>query len=139
MDSDTFRFIERQLYNYDETKRRIEELRDTLTCDASPAVREMVPGAGYISDPTANKAIRAVMSSPVLYRMETNIRSIDASLRRLTDGHRKVFYLKYQLDLSVPAVCMRMPCSTSGFYKLRRQLVEMAAEEMGFKEVTSQK
>lgn len=133
MDSDTFRFIERQLYNYDETKRRIEELRDTLSYDASPTVREMVPGAGYISDPTANKAIRAVMSSPVLYRMETNIRSIDAALRRLTDSHRQLFHLKYQLDLPVPMVCMRLPISTSGFYKLRRQLIYMVAEEMGFK------
>lgn len=131
LDRAVFRYIEHELYNYDETKREIEELREDII-EKAP-LKEVVPGTGFISDPTARKAIKLVTSTAIA-RMERTVRAIDRALARLSDEHRQLFDLKYRQCLSWQKICDEMPVSERTYFRLRRELVYMVAVEMGLAE-----
>mgnify|MGYP000872409590 CR=1 FL=1 len=131
LDRAVFRYIEHELYNYDETKREIEELRMDII-EKAP-LKEAIPGTGYVSDPTARKAMKLVTST-ALARMERTVRAIDRALARLTDEHRQLFELKYRQCLPWQRVCELIPLSERSYFRLRRELVLMVALEMGLAE-----
>ena len=128
LDRAVFRYIEHELYNYDETKKEIEELREDII-ERAP-LKETVPNMGYISDPTARKALKLV-SSTAIARMERTVRAIERALARLSDDHRQLFELKYRQCLPWKRVCELMPVSERTYFRLRRELVIMVAFEMG--------
>lgn len=126
-----FRYIEHELYNYDNTLNEIQRIRDEII-DALP-VRETIPDAGYISDPTAKKATKLVTNT-VLVRMTRTVAAIDKALARLSDNHRALFDLKYRQDLSWQQVCQELPVSERTYFRIRRELVHMVATELGLAE-----
>lgn len=128
LDRAVFRYIEHELYNYDETKKEIEELRMDII-EKGP-LKEAVPGTGYVSDTTARKAIKLVTNT-ALARMERTVRAIDRALARLSDDHRQLFELKYRQCLPWQRVCELIPLSERSYFRLRRELVLMVALEMG--------
>ena len=131
MERAVFRFIEHELFSYERTKREIQELREDIISDSS-APRDSIPSAGHISDTTARKAIR-LMTNTALTRMTRTVAAIDRAMCRLNENHRALFELRYKQALPWQAVCERMPYSERGFYKLRKEIVEMTADEMGLK------
>ncbi len=132
IDRSVFRYVEHELYNYDSTKRYIEDLRDSIIHQTIP--RETIPGTGHVSDPTARKAIKLV-SSPVLAHMERVVNAVDKALKRLSDDHVSLFELKYRQGLSWRRVCAEMPTSERTYFRLRRELVLMVACELGLVDV----
>ncbi len=125
-----FRYIEHELYNYKETKKEIQELREDIQEGMSVPLKEAVPGRGYISDPTSRKAMK-LLTSKALKKMVGNVTAIDRALNRLNDDHRQLFVLKYQHALHWKKVCSEMPVSDRTYFRLRRELVLMVAAEMG--------
>lgn len=125
-----FRYIEHELYNYEETKKKIYELREDILEEMPVPFKEVVPGTGHISDPTARQATKLVTST-ALKKMVDNVTAIDRSLDRLNDDHRQLFVLKYQHALHWKKVCSEMPVSDRTYFRLRRELVLMVAAEMG--------
>lgn len=126
-----FRYIEHELYNYDNTLNEIQRIRDEII-DALP-VRETIPDAGYISDPTAKKATKLVTNT-ALVRMTRTVAAIDKALSRLPESHRALFYMKYRQDLPWQQVCVEMSVSERSYFRMRRELVEMVALELGLAE-----
>jgi DNA-directed RNA polymerase specialized sigma24 family protein len=98
-----------------------------------PPLRETVPSTGYVSDPTARKATRLVTNT-ALTRMTRTVAAIDKALARLTKNHRALFNLKYRQDLPWQQVCTELPTSERSYFRMRRELVEMVALEMGLAE-----
>jgi RinA family phage transcriptional activator len=99
----------------------------------APPLRETIPDAGYISDPTAKKATKLVTNT-VLVRMTRTVAAIDKALVRLGDNHRALFDLKYRQDLSWQQVCQELPVSERTYFRIRRELVHMVATELGLAE-----
>jgi RinA family phage transcriptional activator len=126
-----WRYIENELYNYDDTKELIVNLREDII-NHTPT-KELVPGTGYVSDPTARKATKLV-SSKAIARMMTVIKAIDKALARLTDDHRAIFELKYRQALPWQQVCQELPTSERSYFRLRRELILMVAYELGLAE-----
>ena len=126
-----FRYVEHELYNYDNTMVEMQNLREDII-DRTPT-RETVPGKGYVSDPTAKKAVNLV-SSKAIARMTTVVNAIDRALARLTDNHRALFELKYRQALPWQQVCQELPASERTYFRLRRELVIMVAVELGLAE-----
>lgn len=62
---ETRKLIEKKLHNYKDIKRRIEDWQLSVM---HPENKQSVPGAGYISDPTANQAIK--LADPPAYIRE---------------------------------------------------------------------
>ena len=52
---ETYRFIEALLHNRDSIQREIDDWRLSVRY---PENKQVIPGAGYISDPTSNQAIK---------------------------------------------------------------------------------
>ena len=126
-----FLYIEHELYSYDATKRSLVELREDII-DETPLPEVMVSG-GTTPNPTERKAARLVQNA-ALARMERVIRAVERALGRLTESHRQLFELKYLQSLEWPQVCDEMAISERSFFRLRRDLVLMAAEELGLGE-----
>lgn len=126
-----FRYVEHELYNYDNTLVEMQNLREGII-DRTPT-RETVPGKGYVSDPTAKKAVNLV-SSKAIKRMTTVVNAIDRALARLTDNHRALFVLKYRQALPWQQVCRELPTSERSYFRMRRELILMVAVELGLAE-----
>ena len=62
---ETYKFIEAKLHDYDEIKRRIEEWELSVR---HPENKQIISGVGYISDPTANQAVK--LAEPPKYIRE---------------------------------------------------------------------
>ena len=122
-----FRYIETELYNYDYTKRKLEEVKRDIIA-AAP-----IPSAGSktaVADPTASKAGK-LLSNRTICRMEETLASIDRALQLVDDDHRTLFELYYRQGLRWRKVCDTMPTSRATFFRLRDQLVAMTALQMG--------
>lgn len=128
IDKSVFRYIEHELYCYDATKHSIEELRDEIISGKSGAM--LVPGTGYVSDPTAQKAVKLV-SSPALAHMERTVRAIERAIDRLSEEHAQLFELKYRQNKHWKRVCIEMPTSERTYFRLRKELVLAVACELG--------
>lgn len=126
-----FRYVEYELYGYEQTKKEIQELREDMLEDR-PALIEVasISKSGQISDPTAQKVTR-LLTSRVLKKMADNICAIDRALSRLNDEHRQLFVLKYLQALPWQKVRSDIPISDRTYFRLRRELVSMVAVEMG--------
>jgi len=131
LEKSVFRYIEHELYNYKYTLQTIEDLRENII-DSVP-LRETVPSAGFISDPTARKATKLVTNT-ALARMTRTVAAIEKALNRLNQDHRAVFELKYCQALPWKRVCDEMPVSERTYFRLRRELVYMVAMELGLAE-----
>ena len=125
-----FRYVEHELYSYHQTKKEIEDIRESIiegTCKPESGSRT----EGCTSDTTGSKVSR-LLSSAALMRMERVINAIDVSLDRLGEQHRDLFRMKYQLRYPTEKICQEMPCSDRSFYRQRRELVEMVGSHLGF-------
>ena len=123
-----FRYIEHELYNYEITLQDMENIQSNII--EAPPLRETVPSTGHISDPTARKGIELVTNT-ALVRMTRTVAAIEKALARLSDNHRALFNLKYRQDLPWQQVCQELPTSERSYFRMRRELVQMVALEMG--------
>ena len=127
-----FKYIEHELYNYDLTKKLVDELREDIILSA-PYKEAVGSTKAGVSDATAKKAVKLV-SSITLARMTKTVIAIDRALARLTDDHRLLFELKYRQALPWQKVCDEIPTSERTYFRLRREVVYMVAAELGLAE-----
>ena len=122
-----FRYIEHELYNYEQTKKDLALYREQiLEGTASPEVAvQSSPG-----DVTANKAVK-LTSSAFVVQAERVINAIDRSLAILGDRHKELFKLKYQMGITWPNITIDMGISDRTYYRLRRELVITVGQQLG--------
>ena len=125
-----FRYIEHELYNYQQTKKDIENMRESII-EGKSATENGTGKSDTISDTTGNKATKLV-STTALLRMERVVNAIDISLDRLGEQYQKFFHAKYQERYTTVKTCIQLHLSESTYYRHRRVLVEMVAEQLGF-------
>lgn len=123
-----FRYVEYELYNYDNTKKELQRYREAIL-EGSPGQQEIKVQTGT-GDPTAKKAIQLV-SSAFIARAEQTIQAIEKSLAMLSEGHRKLFKLKYQECLPWQEVAIELEVSDRTYFRMRRELVTTVAQQLG--------
>ena len=122
-----FRYIEHELYNYEQTKKDLQLYREQIL-ESSPSPEVAVQsGPG---DSTAMKAIKLV-SSAFVVQSERVINAIDRALAILTEKHRKLFDLKYQDCLPWQEILVEMNISDRTYFRLRRELVATVGQQLG--------
>ena len=122
-----FRYIEHELYSYDMIKAELRLAEQEII--EGQYYKEVAVSGGMIPDPTGTKIAR--LSALREGRMAATIRAIDRALQRLDETHQQVFYLKYRQCLSWQEVCDTIPISQSLYFKKRRELVQMTAQQLG--------
>ena len=122
-----FRYIEHELYNYEQTKKDLALYREQiLEGTAKPEVSvQSSPG-----DVTQSKAIK-LTSSAFVVQAERIINAIEKSLDILGDRHKELFKLKYQLGVSWPNITIDMGISDRTYYRIRRELVLTVGQQLG--------
>lgn len=125
------RYIEHELYYYEQSKRDLAQLREEIT-ESGGAIRYdtvSVQGGGP-GKPTEGKVIR-LMSSPEIAHLTRTISAVETSLDILTERHRDLFNLKYKLRFDACRICREMPTSERSYYRMRQELIDMVAHAMG--------
>ena len=89
---ETYQFIEAKLHSYEENKRRIEEWELSVRY---PERKQSVPGAGYISDPTANQAIKLVDPPKHIRRLMRWQRLIEKTQEYCRQNQNNIFDIWY--------------------------------------------
>lgn len=122
-----FRYIEFELYNYEQTKKDLELERERIL-ESSPC--QEVAVQSDIGDSTANKAIKLTTSASII-KDERVINSIDKAISILGEKHAKLFKLKYIDDRPEKEVYLVMNISRGHYFKIRRELVETVGLQLG--------
>lgn len=122
-----WKYIEHELYSYEQTKKDLAELRDEILtgtpfCEVSV---QSDPG-----NPTEKKGMKLV-SSPAIIRLDRTVSAIDKTLKRLTEDHNNLFEHKYIKCESWQEICMEMPLSRTAYFELRKDIVVMVGHELG--------
>lgn len=127
IDKSVFRYIEHELYNYDETKRELARYREDILEGTH------FPEVSVRSDPgdsTASKVIKLTSSAFVIHA-EKVIGAIEKGLGVLADRHRELFKHKYQRGLPWQEVVLEMDISDRTYFRLRRELVMTVGQQLG--------
>lgn len=124
-----FKYVEYELYNYDNTKKELERYREMIL-ESSPAPVEVKTQGGQITSQTESKALKLITSSFIAHA-ERVINAIDKSLAMLTEDHRKLFHLKYQECLPWQEIVIEMSISDRTYFRMRRELVITVAKQLG--------
>ena len=130
-----FKYIETELFHYDDTRKELNAERDDIIA-AAPVKAE--GSRGSVPDPTAAKASR-LLTSVSISQMERTVRAVERALARLNDDHRQLFELHYRKVLSWQEVCGHMHIGKTKFYDTRNALVKMVAVHMGYEVNTPRK
>ena len=135
MERAVFRYVEHELYNYDYTVREIKEMReDILNSTNSPEVKPEKQGKYINGDVTFSKVAR-LTTNVALLRMQETTAAIDKALRLLSEQHTHLFQLKYQECKDMRVICNEMPTSERTYFRMRKELVEMVAVQLGLTNV----
>jgi RinA family phage transcriptional activator len=127
---DIFRYVEHELYNFDNTKEEIQAMReDIFYSSPAPGVTPLT-STNSISDTTGKKAV-SLVSSRAISHMARIVNSIEGAFSRLNEDHLLVFELKYQQRYSWQRVCDEIPMTRTTFFRVRRELIFMVAYELG--------
>jgi hypothetical protein len=124
-----FKFVESELFGYDETKRELAELEADII-EETPL--KMAGGRSGISDPTARK-VGKLISSPEIAAMSRRVRAVDGAMLMLGEAHRELFDLRYRRGWDWKMVHMEMHVSERTYFDLRRELVRTVAAKMGYR------
>jgi RinA family phage transcriptional activator len=127
IDKSIFRYIEHELYSYEQTKKDLETYKEQIL-DSTP--KPEASSRQGLSDTTASKAMK-LSSSAFIIQAERTIEAIDKSLAMLSDGHRQIFELKYQNCMPWQEIAIEMGISDRTYFRLRRELVAMVGQQMG--------
>ena len=122
-----FRYIEHELYNYEQTKKDLALYREQILEGTAYPEVSVQSGPG---DVTQSKAIK-LTSSAFVVQAERVISSVDKALTILGDKHRELFRLKYQTGVSWPNITLDMGISDRTYYRIRRELVTTVGQQLG--------
>ncbi len=126
-----FRYVEHELYNYENTKKELEAIREDI--------REKMPStddqqervqSSRISKPTEEKGVN-LLTNTAIVRMSKTVEAIDTALQRLNDDHYILFQTKYCEGKGWQACVQELPTSERSYSRKRKELVEMVALQMG--------
>jgi RinA family phage transcriptional activator len=127
IDRRVFKYIEYELYNYEQTKRDLALYKEQVLEGTSKP--EVAVQSG-LSDPTASKAIK-LMSSAFVMHAERVINAIDKSLAMLGEQYKRLFELKYIKCMPWQRIIYEMYISEGTYYRLRREIVTTVGQKLG--------
>ena len=118
---ETYKFIEAKLHGYSEITRQIEEWRLSVKY---PGHKQTVPGAGYISDPTANQAVKLADPPEYIKNCEKWLELIELTQSYCRQNRNRIFDIWYgQGRQTVIRACAKNNISEKAFKRNRNSAV----------------
>ena len=108
--------MERLLYNYNNNKLRLKELKEKII-DSSGDPEPGMPRSTDTTSVTENKAIRLCEDKEIL-KLEEDVKTVDSFLMGVTDRQFLIVELKYfRLDLNDKEIMEMLGLKESTFYR----------------------
>lgn len=126
-----FQHIEFELYNYQETKEKLEHYKEQVLHGTS---KPEIAVQAKLGDTTAHKAIK-LSSSPYIQRCEEIINAIENSLSQLGEKHKKLFQHKYIEHREVDEIILLINVSRSTYFEYRKNIVMLVGQKIGWIEL----
>ena len=125
--------IMRELYQYWENTKQLQELNELDIIESSPIFDETGIKSKYkISNPTQQKAIKlADLSTRAIIEASRRVSYIEEVLKRLNQDEKKVTEFIFRDKLSQIQVQMRYNYQSSFYYNTRNKVVYLTAIEYG--------
>ena len=130
MNKAIFRYVEFELYNFENTKKEIELMRQSITESTPEFEYRPEQQSNLKTRPTEVKGIK-LASSPALVRMERTVRVIEMVLQNLGREYQDIYHLKYNRGMSNERICAECHMGKTKFYEMRRKIVEQVARSLG--------
>lgn len=133
MERALMKYIESELYHYEDTLKMIDEIREEISCDQAISYdREKSAPTNKISHPTEDRAID-MMSNLQLRRAISTIKAIDNAKKKMTREERLLLEYKYKEQIHNRRIYTSLlVMSERAFYNMRNRIITLVAEEMGF-------
>jgi RinA family phage transcriptional activator len=128
LDRIIFRYVERELYNYDAIKRQLAQTREEIIHHTPD--RGSPTSGGSPGNPTETKAIKLAMSTSAAYA-ERTLDAIDTACRMMNQDQRTLYAEKYRKGKLWPQICREQYWSERKYHYVRNAVVRIAAECMG--------
>ena len=128
-----FKFVEHELYNYNDTKEALEDLKEDI---AKGSIGNMTydnfsSTETYPEGSTTEAAFSEIIQNKVAKRMSNTIKYIDRALNKLDEQKLRLYYLKYRKEKSWQSIVATMDISQATFFRWRKDIVKIVAREMG--------
>ena len=128
---ETRRYLERELKDYKENKKMIEELRNDII-EASPKITLGVPRGSNKGNENITNKVYKLMSNNQISRLEHIFNKIEKVLEKLNDTQYE-FYIRYfEKGQSKVKICLEMPISERTHERYKKRIIYYLAEELGF-------
>lgn len=128
MKKSVFRYIEAELYDYHETLKEIDLLREEII----EGSQRLASGKStHISDPTASKVSRLLMDRRIR-RLEEVATAIGRVYDNIPREKQRLIELKYwDKRYTNTGVAQELHVGEMTFYRWRRHIIEAIAQELG--------
>ena len=132
IDKAIFRYVEHELYNYENTKKELEEMK----LDIAEAVVGNIQYDNYSINKnpgsSTETAATKLITNKAIMRATKTIRDIERAKEKLDPDKEKLFELKYKDCLSWQQITIRLCISEATYFRWRGEIVRLVAKEMGF-------
>lgn len=129
IDKNVYRYIEFELYNYEQYKKEIEIERNSVI-ESSPCF-DGQPRGYAVGSPTENKCIQ-LLTSKALKSMQNVVTAVENMKKRLTETHYKLFLACYvQKRRDRYSLCDELGIAEATFTRYKHQVVEFIGLELG--------
>lgn len=129
-----YKYVENELYNYNNNKKELEDLEDEIIYSSSPQTGERVKSSA-LSDETASKGLRLISSSR-LNQIQRTLVGIERSIKMLKadseDSKYKLLEMKYfDCQYTDTKIAQELNISIETYYRWKRQIINLTAINIG--------
>jgi RinA family phage transcriptional activator len=128
-----FKFVEHELYNYEDTKKELRDLKDDIA-ESSLGNMELDNFSStekYPEGSSTETAVATILQNKVAKRMSSTIKYIDKTLGKLDESKAELYVLKYQQEKPWQQIIKELHISKRTFFRWRKDIVRLVAKEMG--------
>ena len=128
-----FKFVEHELYNYEDTKQDLRELKEDIAESdlGNLDFDDFSSTESYPSGSSTETATVDIIQNKVAKRMSNTIRYIDKAIQELDEEKVRLYIKKYRQNKSWQTIVEEMPISQSTFFRYRKEIVRKVAKKMG--------
>lgn len=133
---ETFKLIERELFDYQYTKKEIRKLRDEILNPYNEEPDENI-GSNGTSEPgrPTERLATKLMTHKTLRNLEEIIEAIDYAYDLVSEDHKRVIQVKYwsKKRLNWDGVALEVNMHRNTAMRLRKDVVMLIADKIGWR------
>lgn len=125
------RYLERELRDYKENLKLIEELRDDIIL-ASPIIDLGAPSSPNKGNEAQTSKVYKLITDKQINRLKHICEAIEKVLKRLNNNQYEFYTRYFEKRQSKVKICMEMPISERTHERYKKRIVYYLAEELGY-------